>query len=254
MTPPTAMGGALRAQGLRSGVRTRLSGTVIRIDPATGAALADNPLAASSDANARRVVAYGLRNPFRFVFRPGSSDLYVADVGWRTWEEIDRIPTPTGTPVRNFGWPCHEGPPRQANYDATNLNLCESLYAAGAGAVTTPLYAYTHTQSVVVGDGCRTDEGAITGLAFYPKTGGNYPARYFGALFFADLERQCVWGIKPGASGTPNPGYIMPLGSTVGEPVDLAIGPDCNLYYVSITSGALRRYVYKSGSTGHCAV
>ena len=213
-----------------------------------------NPLAGSADQNARRIVAYGLRNPFRLVFRPGTSEIWVSDVGWRTWEEIDRVIGPAAGPVRNYGWPCYEGAGRQPNYDAANLSLCESLYAAGTGAVTPPRYAYARSQPVVAGDGCRINAGVITGLAYYPTTGGNYPARYFGALFFADFQRQCVWGIKPGSGGVPDPAYIQPLGSTVGRPVDLAIGPDCNLYYVSITDGSVRRYIYKSGSQGRCPV
>ena len=47
-----------------------------------GPRLPDNPLAASSDANARRIVAYGLRNPFRFTIRPVTNDLWIGDVGW----------------------------------------------------------------------------------------------------------------------------------------------------------------------------
>src|SRR5499427_6061851 len=34
-----------------------------------------------SDANARRIVAYGLRNPFRFTQRPGTGELWIGDVG-----------------------------------------------------------------------------------------------------------------------------------------------------------------------------
>ena len=46
LTPPTAEGGALRSQDLRtSGDPVSLDGTVIRVDPATGAALPDNPSA-----------------------------------------------------------------------------------------------------------------------------------------------------------------------------------------------------------------
>ena len=54
-----------------------------------------NPLASSSNANARRIVAYGLRNPFRFTFRPGTNEIWIGDVGWNTWEEIDRLVDPT---------------------------------------------------------------------------------------------------------------------------------------------------------------
>ena len=32
------------------------------------------------DPNARRIVAYGLRNPFRFTFRPGTNEIWIGDV------------------------------------------------------------------------------------------------------------------------------------------------------------------------------
>jgi glucose/arabinose dehydrogenase len=88
MTPPTAEGGALRSQSFRrpTGQPVLLNGAVLRLDPATGNAMPDNPAAGSSDANARRIVAYGLRNPFRFTIRPLSNDLWIGDVGWDTWE------------------------------------------------------------------------------------------------------------------------------------------------------------------------
>ena len=71
-TPPTAEGGALRSQDIRTtGDPTGLDGTIIRINPDTGAAMPDNPNAASADANTRRIIAHGFRNPFRFTFRPG---------------------------------------------------------------------------------------------------------------------------------------------------------------------------------------
>ena len=74
-----------------------------------------NPLfATGDDANAQRIVAFGLRNPFRFTFRPGTNELWVGDVGWNTWEEINRIVNPTDALVENFGWPAYEGPARQA--------------------------------------------------------------------------------------------------------------------------------------------
>ena len=135
-TPPTAEGGATRSQSLRrvSGPVV-LNGTLIRVDPFTGAALTDNPLSANADPNARRIVGYGFRNPFRFTFRPGTSELWIADVGWNAREEINRIPNPLASTVGNFGWPCYEGPNRQGSYDAINLNICENLYAqAGGGA------------------------------------------------------------------------------------------------------------------------
>ena len=93
-TPPTAEGGALRSQDLRTKTGTdpvTLDGTLIRIDPETGAGLPDNPLFSNSDPNAKRIVAYGLRNPFRLTFRPGTTEIWIGDVGWNTWEEINRV-------------------------------------------------------------------------------------------------------------------------------------------------------------------
>ena len=72
LSPPTAEGGSLRSQSPRraAGRPRVLNGTIIRVDPATGAAKSDNPMASSADANERRIIAYGLRNPFRITRRP----------------------------------------------------------------------------------------------------------------------------------------------------------------------------------------
>ena len=102
LTPPTAEGGALRSQDLRtSGDPTSLDGALLRVDPATGQGLPDNPLAFSSDPNARRIVAHGFRNPFRIGVRPRTSEVWVGDVGWNTWEEVDRVdPAGAGRQLR----------------------------------------------------------------------------------------------------------------------------------------------------------
>ena len=119
LSAPTAEGGALRSQSVRrtDGPAT-LDGAVLRIDPATGPGPSDNPFGSSTDANARRIVGYGLRNPFRFTQRPGTDELWIGDVGWNTWEEINRLITPTGSAARNFGWPCYEGAGPQGGYQA----------------------------------------------------------------------------------------------------------------------------------------
>ena len=80
---PTAEGGALRSQSFRrpASEAAVLGGTVLRLNPATGAAAAGNPAIGNADPIRERIIAYGLRNPFRMTFRPGTSDLYVGDVG-----------------------------------------------------------------------------------------------------------------------------------------------------------------------------
>ncbi|HSL63870.1 MAG TPA: PA14 domain-containing protein [Gaiellaceae bacterium] len=246
LTPPTAEGGALRSQDLRtSGDPTSLDGSIIRIDPATGAAPSDNPLAGASDPNARRIVAYGLRNPFRFTFRPGTSELWIGDVGWNDWEEINRITSPTDAVVENFGWPCYEGNTRQSGYDSANLNICENLYGAGSGAVTTPHFAYHHSNKVVSGESCPTGSSSVAGLSFeFSPTGGNFPSAYQGALFFADYSRDCIWVMRKDANGVPAPGLIETFVAAAANPVNLEFGPGGDLFYPDFDGGTIRRIHY----------
>ncbi len=153
-TAPSAQGGALRSQDIRTaGDPTSLDGSVLRINPDTGAGLPDNPLASSSDPNARRIVATGMRNPLRIAPRPGTSEIWIGDVGWSDWEEIDRIGSPTDGVVDNFGWPCYEGDARQGGYDALDLTICETLYASPTATVA-PFFTYNHGDPVLAGDNC----------------------------------------------------------------------------------------------------
>jgi len=200
LTAPTGEGGALRSQDLRTGGDpATLDGTIIRIDPDTGAGGAGNPLP-NGGVNVRRIIAYGLRNPFRFTMRPGTNEIWMGDVGYTTWEEINRLTEPFTT-MRNFGWPCYEGAGRTPGYDAANLNICENLYSAGAGAVTAPYFTYKHSDKIVPNEACGTGSSSSSGVQFYAGT--TYPAQYRGALFFTDYSRNCVWAMKPGAATRP---------------------------------------------------
>ena len=251
-TAPTAEGGATRAQSLRrvSGPAV-LNGALIRVDPFTGAGVSGNPLIASADPNARRIVGYGFRNPFRFTFRPGTSELWIGDVGWNAWEEIDRLADPLTSPVRNFGWPCYEGNARQGSWDALNLSICETLYSQSGGH-TPPYFTYSHSQQVVAGETCPTGSSSITGLAF--NQGGTYPASYQGALFFADISRKCIWSMLTGANGLPEPATRATFAAGAASPVDLQIGPGGDLFYVDFDGGTIRRIQYTSGNQAPTAV
>jgi glucose/arabinose dehydrogenase/regulation of enolase protein 1 (concanavalin A-like superfamily) len=251
-TPPSAEGGALRSQDLRtSGDPVGLDGTVLRLDPATGAAMAGNPLAANPDANARRIIAYGLRNPFRMAFRPGTSELWIGDVGYNTWEEINRIPSVSDAVVENFGWPCYEGVPKQSAYEAANLSLCENLYATPA-AVTAPYFSYHHLQDVVPGEPCPNGSSSISAISFY--SGSSYPAPYSGALFFGDYSRQCLWVMPKGTNGQPDPAAVKVFGAGVSRPVDLKPGPGGDLFYVDLLGGTVRRIQYTGANQSPTAV
>lgn len=236
-TPPSAEGGSLRSQDVRTtGDPTGLDGALLRVDPATGAASAGNPLGGSADANTRRIIAYGFRNPFRFTFRPGTNEIWIGDVGSGTWEEINRDATP-GT-AANFGWPCYEGTPRSIEFDSLDLTLCENLYTAPAGTATDPYYAYNHFAKVVATDACPTGGSSITGLSFY--NGTVFPGTYQGALFFGDYTRSCIWVMMPGANGLPDPTNIKMVAS--GAPVvDLQQGPDGLLYWANLIDGTIHQ-------------
>ncbi len=55
------------------------------------------------------LVAYGLRNPWRFSFDRATGDLYIGDVGQNAWEEIDYVPRARLGRLANFGWAVYEG-------------------------------------------------------------------------------------------------------------------------------------------------
>jgi uncharacterized repeat protein (TIGR01451 family) len=221
---------------------TGLDGALLRLDPATGAALPDNPNAASTDPNVRRIIAYGFRNPFRFTFRPGTSEVWVGDVGWNDWEELNLLASPTAA-IRNFGWPCYEGNGRQSGYDGLNLSLCETLYTAGSGAVVSPHFTYSHSAPVVTGEACPFSSGSsISGLAYYE--GGSYPGSYNGGLFVSDYSRNCIWFMPPGSDGRPNALAAQTFISQAAGPVNLEIGPGGDLFYPAFDEGAIHRVTF----------
>ncbi|TVR33571.1 MAG: sugar dehydrogenase [Nitriliruptor sp.] len=87
---------------------TRL-GALLRIDPqATDpyGVPADNPFVDRDDARPE-IWAYGLRNPWRFAFDHDAEDLWIADVGQNTREEINRVPADLAG--ANYGWNLMEG-------------------------------------------------------------------------------------------------------------------------------------------------
>ena len=94
-----------------------LNGKLIRIDPETGEGLPSNPFFDPEDPNsaASKVWALGLRQPYRFIHKPGTGShnpedgnpgvFYIGDVGGGAWEELSIA----DTAGMNFGWPIFEG-------------------------------------------------------------------------------------------------------------------------------------------------
>ena len=207
---------ALRAQSLDS-----LAGKILHVEP-DGHGLSGNPFwNGNVDAPRSKVWALGLRNPFRFSLRPGTLIPYVGDVGWGTWEEIN-----VALPGANLGWPCFEGPARQAGYEPKPE--CQELYAQGAGAVRPPLISYQH------GSG----GASATGGVFY--TGTSYPAEYQGAYIFGDYTRAWIRTARIDSSHNLTSGP-NDFATSVNSPVDIQLGPDGRMYYVAFGSDDVRR-------------
>jgi glucose/arabinose dehydrogenase len=241
LKPPSAEGGSLRSQDaltpfdpLAPSDPTGLSGTLIRVDPNTGAGWPGNPMAASQDANERRIIGFGFRNPFRFAIDPRNEEVYVNNVGNGSDEEIDRLPLAPET-AYNSGWPCVEGPDRNPGFESLGLALCEKLYDE-PGSTQEPFLYYSHGGGVTPEDHCPTNNNgsAITGSAFYEA--GAFPPEYDNALFFADSVRGCIYVISADANGDLNPLTTRPFLSD-GRPytgADIEIGPEGDLYYTSL--------------------
>ena len=118
------------------------------------------------------VVAYGLRNPWRFSFHPALDEIWVGDVGQDEREEIDRIPIERDEPPKNLGWPAFEASARIQDRD-----LDES------GELLWPVAAYTHR------DGC-----SVTGGVVYS---GVRLARMKGRYVYGDYCSGTLWTLAP---------------------------------------------------------
>jgi glucose/arabinose dehydrogenase len=150
-----------RAQSLDN-----LFGKVLRMNK-DGTIPSTNPFYATASGKNRAIWALGLRNPFKFAVKPGTSTIFINDVGQHSWEEINR-----GASGANYGWPVHEGPESDPSYVA-------------------PIFAYGH-------DGDRATTGcAITGGAFYNPANVQFPKGYVGDYFFADYCNGWVRNYDP---------------------------------------------------------
>ena len=114
--------------------------------------------------------AYGLRNPWRFAFDRETNDLWIADVGQNTREEVDFQPASSPGGV-NYGWRIMEG------------SLCYNPSSGcNMAGLTLPIFEYGHDVGI-----------SITGGYIY--RGSVFPA-WRGVYFLGDYGSGRVWGIQ----------------------------------------------------------
>jgi len=171
----------------------------LRINP-DGSIPNDNPFFNTATGANRSIWALGLRNPFTFAFQPGTGRMFINDVGAGAWEEIN-----DGIGGSNYGWPDTEGPTSNPSFRS-------------------PLFAYQH-------GGTSTTGCAIAGGAFYNPLNVQFPSSFAGKYFFADLCSGWIRTFDPATSTAAN------FASGIVQPVDLKVGVDGSLYYLSINFG-----------------
>jgi glucose/arabinose dehydrogenase len=189
---------------------TNLLGKVLRIN-SDGTIPSDNPFVSTTTGMNQAIWALGLRNPFTFAFQPGTGRLFINDVGQNTWEEIN-----DGIAGSNYGWPDTEG-------------------QTSDPAFRSPLFFYGHGTSPTTG--C-----AIAGGTFYNPTTAQFPASYVGKYFFADLCSGWIRLLDPATNTATG------FATNISQPVDLKVGADGSLYYLSIGSGAVFRVQFSSSA------
>jgi glucose/arabinose dehydrogenase len=122
------------------------------------------------------VWAYGLRNPWRCSFDRETGDLWIADVGQDSYEEIDF--QPAGAPGgRNYGWRIREG---FSDNPGTSGKIPRNAVD--------PIHDYAH--------GSGADQGnSVTGGYVY--RGAAIPTLQ-GTYFFADFVSGNIWSFRYG--------------------------------------------------------
>ncbi|MBI5709905.1 MAG: PQQ-dependent sugar dehydrogenase [Candidatus Eisenbacteria bacterium] len=239
--------GAYRAQFVGS-----LAGKILRLDPATGRGYPSNPYwNGDPDAPRSKVWAYGLRNPYRFNVRPGTGagdpalgspgTLYIGDVGWGTWEEVDVA----NQPGMNFGWPCYEGFASNTQY----LSGPQPSHCACGGwpssedpvAPTPPIVVTNHLDaSQSVPPGWRGS--CVIGGTFYSAR--RYPPPYRDGFYFADCVMKTIRVAQ--TSSTDSLLQVLDFASDVSEvPVDLIADPvSGDVFYTGLSTGLVYRIRY----------
>ena len=232
-------------RAFRAGDPDSLNGKVLRIDPATGLGLPDNPWYSGDPTDNRsRVVAAGLRNPFRFAVHPERNDLLLGDVGFSTMEEVNAGQGGT------HGWPCYEGGQGEnlPTFQYSGEEACQDLYddvANGAVDITPALHAYRHDSYIPPGADPPSG-GSIIGGDWFRGTG--WPLTYQEGWFFSDFEDRTLSYLPAardsGGLATGNLADAELFATDIGFVVDVQLAPDGTLWLLDIVDGSIQRVRY----------
>jgi len=209
-------------------------GKMLRLNPipvAEGDPIpSDNPttfagLGGPTTGNNRAIWAVGLRNPYTFAFKPGSSLMYINDVGQGTYEEVN-----VGAAGVNYGWPTTEGPFAQASFPN----------------FTRPLIWYHRTNTALSSNPpgpqlSGFNGAAIIGGSFYLPANPIFPSTYIGDYFFGEYINDWIKRYDV-ATNTVTNFATGALGA-----VSMVTGPDGAFYYLSrdaVGGGRVFRVVY----------
>jgi glucose/arabinose dehydrogenase len=184
-----------RAQNLND-----LLGKVLRIDVSGGLGSGytnppTNPFFGGV-AGLDQIWAYGLRNPWGLTFDSVTGDLYVADVGQGSWEEVN-VQAAASTGGENYGWRLMEG-----NHCFNPPSGCDD------GSLVHPVHEYSHA-----GGRC-----SVTGGVLYRGS----IAEIQGHYFFAEWCTSQIWSFRwNGAGGISDfverTAEFAPDGSTISN-------------------------------------
>ena len=188
--------------------------------------------------NERRIVARGFRNPFRFTHRSRRRTKSTSTTSApRVYEEIDRFP-PSSELRLQLRLALLRGSRKARTVRVPRpRSVCEHLYETPGSTSPAVLLLLARIWSHARKTHALYEPGsAISGLAFYE--GGSFPPEYDGALFFADAVRGCIYVMRAGEDGRPDPSKVEPFLTEGGfyPGVDIEVGPEGDLFYVSLYS------------------
>jgi glucose/arabinose dehydrogenase len=219
-------GGSDNQFGNAQDTKKSLLGKLLRIDPHVSGANpysipAGNPFKGqplcnppSGTTNCPEILAWGLRNPFRWSFDRANGDIAIGDVGQGQWEEVDYVPASATLAGDNFGWPCFEGP--------VAYKTCT------ANPRVDPVFAYSHTG--LTGSVAITGGVVVRDPGLGPLTGG-----YLYADFYAGVIHSLQLA-TPSATGDRVETDFPKVGSLVSFGQDA----DSHVYVVSL-NGTVQR-------------